>query len=67
MGSRKCHEAYLSRGGLGQLEVRSAQLFPCCAPRIRAVARSDRLREGPSVQKVDAGSRGPAWLQGHSV
>lgn len=57
MGSRKCLEAYLSRAGLGQLGVRSAQLFPCCAPWIWA--KSDRLREGPSVQKVDGGSPRP--------
>lgn len=42
MGSRNCREAYLIQelgSGWGE---QSAQLFPCCAQWIQAVAKSDR-------------------------
>lgn len=63
MGSRNCREAYLIQelgSGWGE---QSAQLFPCCAQWIQAVAESDRCWECPSIQKVggELSKAPPSW------
>lgn len=59
MGSRKCHEAYLSRAGLGQLGVQVPDYFPavpCGFGQWQSLTTSERA---PLSRKVDGGSPRP--------